>query len=130
MMADYRLVVIDEILPKSARLTADKLRLIWASRVRCRRLCGYMSPSGDHPMTTAGGRLSVRTYCEVRNYGGKGPGELVFESVRHLRHGSKAVYRVRRPLTDECLAMCPDFGLAVRIFLEAINGCGFNVAEG
>ena len=63
-MTDYRIVVVDEILPKNTKLTVEKLRLIWASRVRCRRLCGYMFPACDHPITTANERLSVRTYCE------------------------------------------------------------------
>jgi len=122
-MSDYRIVVVDEILPKSTKLTVEKLRLIWASRVRCRRLCGYEFPAGDHPITTANERLSVRTYCEVRNYGGTGPGELVLEAIKPFRGRSARYvkYRVRRPLVDDCIVSSVSFANAARVFLDAIR---------
>ena len=122
-MNDYRIVIVDEILPKNTKLTAEKIRLIWASRVRCRRLCGYMSPACDHPITTANEKLSVRTYCEVRNYGGKGPGELVLEAIKPFRDRSARYvkYRVRRPLVDDCLVSSVFFADAARVFLDAIG---------
>ena len=122
-MTDYRIVVVDEILPKNTKLTVEKLRLIWASRVRCRRLCGYMFPACDHPITTANERLSVRTYCEVRNYGGTGPGELVLEAVKPFRGRSARYvkYRVRRPLVDDCIVSSSSFNVAARVFLDMIG---------
>lgn len=121
-MSDYRIVIVDEILPKSTKLTVEKLRLIWASRVRCRRLCGYMFPACDHSITE-NERLSVRTYCEIRNYGGKGPGELVLEAIKPFRDRSARYvkYRVRRPLVNDFIVSSASFANAARVFLDVIG---------
>ena len=126
----YRLVVIDEILPDGMELTAEKLRLIWASRVRCRRLEGFMSPAGGFAYQEQE-RVFIRPYCEMRNYDGKGPGELVLEAVKPWRYclAKYVKYRVRRPLINDCIMVSPSFDSAVRLFLETIRDFhGFKVA--
>lgn len=127
----YRLVVIDEILPESMELTAKKLRLIWASRVRCRRLEGFMSPDSGFGYQ-AQEKVFIRPYCEMRNYDGKGPGELVLEAVKPWRYclAKYIKYRVRRPLVDDCIMSSSSFATAARVFLDMIGDFGFNVAEG
>jgi hypothetical protein len=80
-----------------------------------------MFPACDHSITE-NERLSVRTYCEVRNYGGKGPGELVLESIKPFRGRSARYvkYRVRRPLVNDFIVSSASFVNAARVFLDVI----------